>query len=125
MDLFREWDGDSTGTISREEFHRAMAVIQLDAPQTDIDALFDCWDPDGSGEIEFNEMYKQLRSGADITLGPVLQPGAAGKIETVATAGAYEIRKSKSDRGLTLMQSFQLGGDAIGTPAEQVSFREN
>ena len=61
IDLFHEWDDDGTGTVSREEFHRAMGQIGLDVSPDEVDELFDTWDPDGSGELELQEVHKQLR----------------------------------------------------------------
>ena len=48
----------------------------------DIDALFDSWDPDGSGSLEMSELNKQLRR--EVELDARLQAGAMGKIETSA-----------------------------------------
>ena len=50
MDLFREWDEDGDGEITRKEFRAAMTRMQLEVPQPDVDALFDSWDPSGDGE---------------------------------------------------------------------------
>ena len=50
-DLFRDWDDDNSGTVSREEFHKAMAELQFNVPASEIDALFSEWDPDGSGVL--------------------------------------------------------------------------
>ena len=81
IDLFREWDEDGSGSISRKEFRAAMAHLGLEAPRAEVDALLDAWDPDRSGSIEIAELYRQLRSGADMRLAAELQPGAAGEIE--------------------------------------------
>ena len=51
-------------------------------PKKEIDALFESWDPDGSGRLELKEIEKQLRRGADVQLDPKLQAGSMGKIET-------------------------------------------
>ena len=50
------------------------------------DALFDSFDVDASGEIEYSEINKALRRGADVSLDPSLQAGGAGKIETDMSA---------------------------------------
>ena len=54
MDLFREWDDDGDGEITRKEFRAAMLRMQLEVPQPDVDSLFDSWDPSGGGTIDFN-----------------------------------------------------------------------
>ena len=50
MDLFREWDEDGDGEITRKEFRAAMLRMQLEVPQPDVDSLFDSWDPSGGGK---------------------------------------------------------------------------
>ena len=66
VDLFRDWDDDKSGTVSRKELHKAMAEMQFDVPAGEIDALFDEWDPDGSGLLELKELEKLLRRGSPI-----------------------------------------------------------
>ena len=56
IDLFREWDSDGNGKVSRSEFHRAMGELKFDAAAEEVDKLFDSWDPDGSGFLELNEV---------------------------------------------------------------------
>mgnify|MGYP002885510937 CR=1 FL=1 len=63
IDLFREWDEDASGSVSKKEFRKAMPMLGLDVPAEDVDALFDSWDPDGSGELELKELNKLLRRG--------------------------------------------------------------
>ena len=60
VDLFKEWDTDGNGKVSREEFHKAMGLLGFSVPAEDIDALFDSWDPDGSGLLSMGELDKQL-----------------------------------------------------------------
>jgi Ca2+-binding EF-hand superfamily protein len=61
IDLFRQWDEDGDGTISRSEFARAVPALGIEAPEAVVDALFDSFDPDGSGEIEYTELGTLLR----------------------------------------------------------------
>ena len=51
VDLFKKWDRDGDGSISKAEFRRAMPMLGLTGhtPQ-EVDALFATFDPDGSGE---------------------------------------------------------------------------
>ena len=39
--LFKEWDEDGDGTVSKREFRRAMPLLGLKAPREHLDALFD------------------------------------------------------------------------------------
>ena len=61
IDLFREWDEDGDGTISRRDFARSMPVLGLEAPEAAVFALFDSFDPDGSGTIEYAELSVLLQ----------------------------------------------------------------
>ena len=58
IDLFREWDEDGDGTVSKKEFRKAMPMLGLEVSKQDINALFDSWDPDGSGMLELGELNK-------------------------------------------------------------------
>ena len=61
IDLFREWDDDGDGQVTKKEFRKAMNQFGLDAHRKEVEALFDSWDPDGSGSIEYKELNKLLR----------------------------------------------------------------
>ena len=64
IDLFREWDEDASGSVSKREFRKAMPMLGLDVPAEDVDALFDSWDPDGSGMLELKELTRVLKGQA-------------------------------------------------------------
>ena len=72
IDLFREWDTDESGAVSKAEFRAAMPHLGLEVPRADMDALFESWDPDGSNSIEPEpealrrpvQLGKKLRAGA-------------------------------------------------------------
>ena len=57
--LFEAFDRSGDGEVDRKEFHKAMPALGLDVPKAEIDALFDEWDPDHSGQISFEELSKQ------------------------------------------------------------------
>ena len=61
MDLFREWDKNGDGVVSRIEFRKAIPMLGLHASGDQIDALFQEFDIDGNGTISFRELNKQLR----------------------------------------------------------------
>ena len=61
LDLFRQWDADGDGDISRKEFHKAMPALGLEVPKADVDKLFDEWGG-GDGTISYKEMSKMLKS---------------------------------------------------------------
>lgn len=64
IDLFREWDTNGDGTVSKSEFQKAMPRLGLHARKEEIDALYDSWDPDGSGTLEITELQRILKRGS-------------------------------------------------------------
>lgn len=65
LDLFRAWDEDGNGLISREEFVRGMAPLGIVVPPAESGSLFDTFDEDGSGSIEYSELHRLLRQRMD------------------------------------------------------------
>ena len=67
LDLFRQWDTDGDGEVSRTEFIRAFEqigrglMLGLEVEKSQIGALFDEWDEDGGGSISFGELEKILK----------------------------------------------------------------
>ena len=60
VDLFRAWDWDQSGTVEKTEFRRAMRALGCAAPKADIEQLFDQWDLDGNGSIDYHELAGML-----------------------------------------------------------------
>ena len=63
MNLFKTWDIDGSGTIDKAEFRRAMRALGLQAPGEYIDLIFDEFDQDGGGDIEFKELNDSYAKG--------------------------------------------------------------
>ena len=61
IDLFRDWDEDGNGTISKKEFRKAIPLLGLCVPTAEVGQLFDEWDPDKSGMLSLEELTKKLR----------------------------------------------------------------
>jgi Ca2+-binding EF-hand superfamily protein len=103
IDLFKEWDEDGDGTVSKKEFRKAVPMLGLDPvpSKADIDALFDQWDPDGSGNIDYKELNKILRKSAE-GLDTSLQAGGAGKIEMDSKAKTALRKGPNLQRGSSL-----------------------
>lgn len=55
IDLFRDWDVDQSGTISKIEFRRSIAALGYSAAPQEIESLFNELDLDGSGLIDYHE----------------------------------------------------------------------
>ena len=70
IDLFKSWDTDGDGTISKKEFRRAMVALGVSGPSGSgaVDELFDSFDFNKSGMISHKEMNKWLRSGNAVEL---------------------------------------------------------
>ena len=61
IDLFKSWDQDGDGTITKGEFRKALPELGLWAKPEDVDELFDSFDTDGGGSISFRELNRMLR----------------------------------------------------------------
>ena len=62
QDVFRAWDVDGGGTISRAEFGKAMVALGVKATKTEMNKLFNELDPDNSGAIDFKEIHNSIVS---------------------------------------------------------------
>lgn len=60
-DLFVAWDDNGDGRVSRREFCRGVRLFGLSAPMEEIQQLYDSFDPNGDGSIEFGELNALLR----------------------------------------------------------------
>lgn len=92
LDLFREWDGDNDGRISKKDFRVGFTKMAPDFPKDVVDATFDSFDPDGSGEIEFNELDKFLRKRASTVPESAAKKGWG---KAAAAAGAKKVLTAK------------------------------
>jgi len=87
LDLFREWDTDGDGEVSRKEFRKAMPELGLNVDLKEIDALFDMWDADGGGSLEFKELTKILRTSTST------RPASLGNTPAAAPVTASKPKK--------------------------------
>ena len=74
INVFREWDEDGDGMVSRKEFRKAMPLLGLQVPRPEVDALFDSWDPDGSGELSLRELSQRLKRPVEVPRKPKRKP---------------------------------------------------
>ena len=102
INLFRQWDDDGNGQINAVEFRHALPALGIIVPREDADAFFAEFDEDDSGEISYEELHKQLRSGAEVELDAALQAGAMGEIET-ASKNAIALRGGVLNRDIITM----------------------
>ena len=75
--------------------------------------MFDDFDMDNSGLLDYKELNKQLRQGAGSALDPRLKPGAAGEIGTTST-NKHKLRRrdpnAERPKG-SVMRGAQLDSD--------------
>jgi len=118
IDLFREWDDDASGAVSKKEFRKAMQELGCEIERKHVDALFDQWDPDKSGTLQIAELNKQLRQ--TVELDPSLKAGGAGEIEMGIDQKAA-LRKQKVDKAAaSALQGIDLDEDSPLSVAEQL-----
>ena len=68
IDLFRDWDTDLDGMISRSEFIHGVEHFGFPGREA-AGKLFTLWDKDGSGELSFSELNAVLRRGKEMAGG--------------------------------------------------------
>ena len=88
LDTFRMWDVDGDGAISCEEFADAFAALGYEAARADLDAVFDRFDQDGSGRVDYLEMSAQLRPGKRHHHAPRIAPRPPAVTPATAPATA-------------------------------------
>jgi hypothetical protein len=54
-------DDDGSGDLSKEEFIKGVKDTGLHLNDHEVDELFDRFDKDGSGKINYNEFLRALR----------------------------------------------------------------
>ena len=102
IDLFKKWDKNGDGTISRPEFFRAMPVLgMVGNTAEEVDALFAAFDPSGDGEISFRELYRAIKRATYTGYGAVEEPKPARVQTTEELVDLNELRK---DIGTSLLQ---------------------
>ena len=118
IDLFHEWDDDGSGSISKQEFCKALPALGLECPMSEIESLFDSWDPDKSGQLELKELQKQLKRRTEIDAS--LMPGAAGEI-VLESKTKIALRKGKiNPNDSNMLQGLDLDESSDVPFGEQV-----
>ena len=87
LDLFRDWDTNGDGEISRKEFQQAMPKLGYDLPVQAINEVFDAYDLDKSGVIDFKELQKMLKPPPSKTTTKLMKKGA-DKVKQAARPGS-------------------------------------
>lgn len=90
LDLFRSWDADGDGEVTRKEFHLAMPKLGLDVPKKDIDELFTEWDKDGGGALNLRELQKILQQAKNTKPAEKVQEAATTAMATMNALSAFK-----------------------------------
>ena len=62
IELFRSWDEDHSGSISKGEFRKALKALGFhDASTEDLDAVFDKLDSSGRGELIYKDLSNLIK----------------------------------------------------------------
>jgi len=93
-DLFKQWDVDGNGLVSRKEWASAMPHIGVTTTTDMINALFDEMDEDGSGSISYIELRSKLSGKKPAASPPVPQPP---KVAPPAAARPPQVASPKSN----------------------------
>ena len=109
MDLFRSWDTDGNGLISKQEFRECAIVLGFtEVSRADVDAVFDDLDKDGGGEIEYMEMKAAIEP-------PAKQADAKEEFDPLLLKGWSAVEKraaaislSDRSRGATVVKGVRL-----------------
>ena len=87
IELFRDWDSGAKGHVERAEFVRGVHQLGVQHSEVDIGRIFDTWDADGSGTLDYRELERAVKGGAK---------GAPSRFKS--SISAKEIQKSLSER---------------------------
>ena len=107
------------GLVDKDEFFQAMASLGLDITRAETDELFDTFDPDLSGTIEYRELNKLCRHRATMERkrlnrcrSEVMPPGASRStlkwLVEATPAGSKQQLAPLGQRGATHLQSLSL-----------------
>ena len=65
MELLNQWDTDRNGLIDKKEFRDACRAMGMNGVSREVlDSLFDFFDDDGSGNLEYREIVMKARRAA-------------------------------------------------------------
>ena len=121
--MFRKWDIDGNGSVSKSEFSWALPALGLPVTSSEVESLFDTMDTNKSGDLQLEELQRQLA-------GRSAKRAATGEREKASATRSIE-HSSKLRHGLrtgavdqndsNLLQGFHLDESSDAPYGEQVS----
>lgn len=101
VDVFRSLDDDGSGSVSRKEFRRGVAALGYTAPLATLNAAFEAFDINGSGEIDFDEFQTTINAKKKGAPAQPITPHAGAAAATGRAAPPAKARRSWGLRGPT------------------------
>jgi Ca2+-binding EF-hand superfamily protein len=107
LDLFRAWDENNDGLISKKEFRQAVAALGYDVPKAEVESLFETFDKDMNGNVDYLEMGRALRrtrAPSTETVSSELTPSALHSLQQQQGGIANSVRNAQANvlRGTVL-----------------------
>jgi Ca2+-binding EF-hand superfamily protein len=87
LDVFKMYDTNDDGTVDKREFADGLNALGYDAPRAEFDALFDTFDRDGSGSLDYYEVYAKLRAGRKSSTSPTKKDGTRRRRQSERSEG--------------------------------------
>ena len=133
LEVFRQFDTDSSGFLDFDEFTAACATMGLRLSADELQTLFDDFDQDGGGDISFDEFRHMVKAKLGRPCGPecetcmITDPDNRphtvflrrwGAVHPVATTSAAQtlqacVRRSQMHNGNDFSLQTTLGGANI------------
>ena len=119
--LFRHGDVKADGTVGKEEFRKAIAMLGInDVPAREIDQLFDSFDKSGDGRLQIDELQKVIWRKPEVKSASVVQraiwrkPGPVDMEASAPTKIQLQIKSALSAnhvKVLDLFRQWDVNGD--------------
>ena len=127
IELFKEWDTNHDGIISRSEFVEAMPYLGMQhCLPIEVTALFNEFDPDGSGTISFRELHQMLRRGGRQKTAQVTRSSSPGCFNYLVDVGKLrrEIKSEVLEMGIQTEFNNLVVGMAPQMSAEEKAIQQ-
>jgi Ca2+-binding EF-hand superfamily protein len=114
--IFVQCDIDGSGMIDRREWCLALPLalnMVGQIKEQDASNLFDHFDADGNGELDYHELYMMLRQGARVELDSRLKAGAV-EFDREATQRHKTRKQARTTKGSNTLHGLVLGGGGDG-----------
>ena len=125
---FAEFDLDDSGSVDAEEFEDALRQLRIPAavhmPEAEVSSIlrsvFDAFDSDGDGLLEFRELNKRLRSAQfTVQLNSKLKAGAVAMPNKEL---AIRLRRQEEWKALERFKAMDINGDGEADAEETLAF---